>query len=138
MRPSNTVYLVSPRRIAAMPASRMLSGVSKSGSPCDSAMTSRPAAFNSVARAVIAMVGEGFTRAKRSASRDMACFRRENDRPNLVVGPAAVKRGSVEFGRQIRVAVMREHAADLIWHHPADRQLGGEVGLCEEAGLGGL
>src|SRR5437764_11272894 len=104
-----------------MPAWRMFSAVSKSGSPCDSAMMSRPAAFNSVARAVIAMVGDGFTRARRSASRDMACFRRENDRPNLVAGPAAVKRGSVEFGRQIRVAVMRKHAADLKGHDAADR-----------------
>jgi hypothetical protein len=31
--PSTAVYLVSPRRMAAMAASLMLSGVSKSGSP---------------------------------------------------------------------------------------------------------
>src|SRR3974390_1950014 len=34
-------------------------------------MISRPAAFNSVGRAVIAMVGEGLTRARRSARKDM-------------------------------------------------------------------
>src|SRR5438132_1905245 len=34
-------------------------------------MMSRPAAFNSVARAVIAMVGEGLTRARRSARKGM-------------------------------------------------------------------
>src|SRR5262249_27418828 len=45
----------------------MLLGVSKSGSPTDRLMMSRPAAFNSVASAVIAMVGDGLTRARRSA-----------------------------------------------------------------------
>src|SRR5258708_2639136 len=53
MRPSNTVYLVSPLRIAAIAASLMFSGVSKSGSPCDKVITLRPDAFNSVASAVM-------------------------------------------------------------------------------------
>src|SRR4051812_49949802 len=44
----------------------------------------------------------------------------------------------VEFGRQIRVAVMREHAADLIRHDAADRQIGGKIFLREENHLGGL
>jgi hypothetical protein len=34
-------------------------------------MISRPAAFNSVASAVIAMVGDGLTRARRSARKGM-------------------------------------------------------------------
>src|SRR6056297_1316093 len=48
-----------------MAASRMCSGVSKSGSPAPSPMTSRPAARSSAARAVTAMVGEGRTRLSR-------------------------------------------------------------------------
>src|SRR5437763_16290386 len=49
----------------------MFGGVSKSGSPTDRLTMSRPAAFNSVASAVIAIVGDGFTRARRSARKDM-------------------------------------------------------------------
>src|SRR5438034_11608316 len=50
----------------------MFAGVSKSGSPTDRLMMSRPAALSSVASAVIAMVGEGLTRARRSARNGMA------------------------------------------------------------------
>ena len=60
--PSTVVYFVSPRRMAAMAASLMLSGVSKSGSPAPSPMTSRPAAFSSRAFCVTAMVGDGWMR----------------------------------------------------------------------------
>ena len=47
---------------------------------------SRPAAFNSVASAVIAIVGEGFTRARRSARKAMAT---ESgwESPNLMAPP---------------------------------------------------
>src|SRR5258708_39892225 len=60
--PSMLVYFVSPRRMAAIAASLMLSGVSKSGSPAAKPMTSRPAAFNSRDFCVIASVGEGLIR----------------------------------------------------------------------------
>src|SRR5262245_13954274 len=60
--PSMFVYFVSPRFIAAIAASLMLSGVSKSGSPAASPMTSRPAAFSSRDLWVIASVGEGLMR----------------------------------------------------------------------------
>ena len=50
---------VSPRSIAAWAAALMWSGVSKSGSPAPSPMTSRPAALSSAAFWVTAMVGEG-------------------------------------------------------------------------------
>src|SRR5271154_6483851 len=60
--PSTAVYFVSPRRIAAMAASLMLSGVSKSGSPAPSPITSRPAAFRSRAFCVTAIVGDGWIR----------------------------------------------------------------------------
>ena len=60
--PSTVVYFVSPRRMAAIAASLMLSGVSKSGSPAPRPMTSRPAAFSSRAFWVTAMVGEGLMR----------------------------------------------------------------------------
>jgi hypothetical protein len=53
---------VSPRRMAAMAASLILSGVSKSGSPAPSPMTSRPANFRSRAFCDTAIVGEGWMR----------------------------------------------------------------------------
>src|SRR5205807_3963343 len=87
-----------------MPASRILAGVSKSGSPWESAMTSRPAAFNSVARAVIAIVGEGFTRARRSARRAMAaasCL--EWRKPNGAAGlceDAVLRKGHSVAGKR--------------------------------------
>ena len=43
--PETGGYFVSPRRIASIAASLMLSGVSKSGSPAPSPITSRPACF---------------------------------------------------------------------------------------------
>src|SRR5438067_12166041 len=60
--PSTLVYLVSPRRIAAIAACLMLSGVSKSGSPAASPMTFRPPAFSSRDFFVIASVGDGLIR----------------------------------------------------------------------------
>src|SRR6266704_6782390 len=53
--------------MARLAASRMLSGVSKSGSPAPSPITSRPAALSSRALSVTAMVGDGLTRASMSA-----------------------------------------------------------------------
>ena len=47
--PSTAVYLVSPSLMAFIAASLILSGVSKSGSPAPSPITSFPAAFNSLA-----------------------------------------------------------------------------------------
>ena len=61
------VYFVSPRSIAAFAAALMWSGVSKSGSPAASEITSRPRAFRSRAFWVIAIVAEGFTRDRTSA-----------------------------------------------------------------------
>src|SRR5690606_6905856 len=48
--------------MAAMPAARICAGVSKSGSPTDRLMTSLPSRRSCAARAVMARVGEGFTR----------------------------------------------------------------------------
>src|ERR1044071_1393517 len=62
--PSMLVYLVSPRLMAAMAASLMLSGVSKSGSPAARPITSRPCAFRSRDFCVIARVGDGLMRFK--------------------------------------------------------------------------
>src|SRR3989344_8768809 len=71
--PSTSVYFVSPRRMAAMAASLTFSGVSKSGSPAPSPITSRPSRFSSRARAVPARVAEGLTRARAADCRlDMA------------------------------------------------------------------
>src|ERR1700679_371863 len=69
--PSTAVYLVWPSRIALIPASLMLSGASKSGSPAPSPMTSRPAAFSSRALLVTAMVGDGWMRPSDSARKPL-------------------------------------------------------------------
>ncbi len=65
--PSTGGYLVSPRSIALIAACLMLSGVSKSGSPTESEITSRPLALRSRAFCVIAMVADGLTRERTSA-----------------------------------------------------------------------
>ena len=70
--PATGVYFVSPRWMASIAAFLMLSGVSKSGSPTDSEMMSRPAFFRSRAYCVTAMVAEGFTRSRASAMKGMA------------------------------------------------------------------
>jgi hypothetical protein len=59
----NADALVKPSSMARFAASLMFCGVSKSGSPAPSPITSRPAAFGSRALLVTAMVGDGFTRA---------------------------------------------------------------------------
>ena len=55
------------RDTAAIAACLICSGVSKSGSPAPSPITSLPAAFSSAALAVTASVGEGFTFERREA-----------------------------------------------------------------------
>src|SRR5580700_3940806 len=69
--PSTGGYLVSPRSIALIAAYLMLSGVSKSGSPTESDITSRPLALRSRAFCVIAMVADGLTRERTSARKAM-------------------------------------------------------------------
>ena len=72
--PSTAVYFdARPLSIALIAAFLMLSGVSKSGSPAPSPMTSRPAAFSARALSVTAMVAEGLMRDSESLSR--AIFR---------------------------------------------------------------
>src|SRR5690242_17325944 len=69
--PSTAVYLVWPSRIALMAASLMLSGVSKSGSPAPSPITSRPAALSSRALLGTAMVRDGWVRPSDSARKPL-------------------------------------------------------------------
>src|ERR1700735_1606656 len=69
--PSTGGYLVSPRSIALIAACLMLLGVSKSGSPTESDITSRPLALRSRAFCVIAMVADGLTRERTSARKAM-------------------------------------------------------------------
>ena len=54
------MYFVSPSLIAFIAALLTLSGVSKSGSPAPKPITSFPAALNSLAFCVTAIVGDGF------------------------------------------------------------------------------
>src|SRR4030066_1596019 len=68
--PPTAVYLVNPLLIAAIAASLMCCGVSKSGSPAPSPMMSLPSALSFAARAVTARVGEGL----------MACTRVESSK----------------------------------------------------------
>ncbi len=65
--PATSVYFVSPASMAAMAACLMWSGVSKSGSPADRPMISRPAAFKALALVVMTMVGLALMRFRRSA-----------------------------------------------------------------------
>src|SRR6516165_4016705 len=65
--PSTAVYLVLPALIALIAASLMLSGVSKSGSPAPSPITSRPAALSARALSVTAIVADGLMRCSDSA-----------------------------------------------------------------------
>src|SRR5215510_1514059 len=61
--PSTAVYFEAlPLSIALMAACLMLSGVSKSGSPAPSPITSRPACLSARALSVTAMVGDGLMR----------------------------------------------------------------------------
>ena len=69
--PATGVYFVSPRWIAAIAAALTLSGVSKSGSPTERLMISRPWALSSRAFCVTAMVADGLTRASVSAMKAM-------------------------------------------------------------------
>ena len=69
--PSTAVYLVWPSLIALMAAFLMFCGVSKSGSPAARPITSLPAAFNSRALVVIAMVGDGLMRPRDSARKSL-------------------------------------------------------------------
>src|SRR5882672_12230856 len=59
--PGVGAYFVLPARGAAIHASLMCSGVSKSGSPAAKPQTSSPAAWRALARASTASVGEGET-----------------------------------------------------------------------------
>ena len=77
--PSGAVYLVLPFLIARTAADFMFSGVSKSGSPAPSPITSWPAAFNSAALVDTAMVGDGLTRFSVVDRKDMATSRFELD-----------------------------------------------------------
>src|SRR5688500_10250870 len=69
--PATGGYFVSPRRMASIAASLMLSGVSKSGSPAPSPMMSRPDSFKSRAFCVTAMVADGLTLDRLSARKLM-------------------------------------------------------------------
>src|SRR5438309_908320 len=69
--PPAAVYLVSPFCMAAIAASLMCWGVSKSGSPAPMAITSRPSALRRAALAETASVGEGLMAFRRLATRDM-------------------------------------------------------------------
>jgi hypothetical protein len=67
--PSTLVYLVSSRHIAAVAASLMLPGVSKSGSPMVSPMISRPCARSSRTRCAPALLAETVMRETRGAKK---------------------------------------------------------------------
>ena len=73
--PETGVYLVSPRSIAAMAASLTLSGVSKSGSPTERLMTSRPGALRSRAFCVMTIVADGLMRERASDKKPMGILR---------------------------------------------------------------
>src|SRR5690348_2377491 len=69
--PPAAVYLVRPLSMAALAASLMNWGVSKSGSPAPMAITSLPSDFRRAALAVTARVGDGLMAFRRLATNDM-------------------------------------------------------------------
>src|SRR4051812_747810 len=109
--PPAAVYLAKPFCIAAIAASLMCCGVSKSGSPAPIEITSLPSDFRRAALAETARVGEGLMAFKRLAARDMespgtgsdarkpyfTCLRRSypgSEWPRLDgLGPARILRG---------------------------------------------
>src|ERR1700735_4425780 len=98
--PSTGGYLVSPRSIALIAACLMLSGVSKSGSPTESEITSRPLALRSRAFCVIAMVADGLTR-ERTSARKATDWR-------LSVGVKKIERRSYSEASGLRQPPARE------------------------------
>src|SRR5213076_1596311 len=75
-RPSTAVYFEArPLSIALIAACLMLSGVSKSGSPAPSPITSRPACLSARALSVTAMVAEGLMRFRVSARKAIGNLR---------------------------------------------------------------
>ena len=72
--PATSVYFVSPARIAAIAASLIFSGVSKSGSPALRLIIFRPAAFSARALVVMAIVWLGLILSRRAAMRDIGGF----------------------------------------------------------------
>src|SRR4029453_16316819 len=69
--PPAGVYLVKPLFMAAMAASLMNCGVSKSGSPAPIAITPLPSAFSLAPLADTARVGDGLMALRRLATNDM-------------------------------------------------------------------
>src|ERR1041385_3341251 len=95
--PSTCVYFdARPSLIARIAASLMLSGVSKSGSPAPSPITSRPACLSARALSVTAMVGDGLMRLRVSDRKAIGNLRflrpvrtgqgpqRQADKPDLI------------------------------------------------------
>src|SRR5690606_15600303 len=89
--PSTAVYFVLPSRIARIAASLMFSGVSKSGSPAASEITSRPRAFRSRAFCVAAMVADGWMRLSASEIKPMTSLLLAGALPNRVKDRAQPK-----------------------------------------------
>src|SRR5687768_10793446 len=98
------VYFVCPRSSAALAASLMKAGVSKSGSPAPKPTTSMPAFFIALALALTARVIESLTSFIRSARANMG-ESLEKSRESLRTLPDQSKGGkgrrvSPTFGRQ--------------------------------------
>src|SRR5512147_3257122 len=93
--PPTAVYLVKPLLMAAMAASLMCCGVSKSGSPVPRPMMSLPSAFSLAARAATARVGEGL----------MACTRFER----VTINPWVLNLGRIILETVVERSVVCVH-----------------------------
>src|SRR5512135_1230497 len=100
--PPAAVYLVWPFWIAAMPASLMNCGVSKSGSPAPMAITSLPSALSFAAFAETARVGDGLMALRRFATSDMGFSGAAGEKSGL--GPHF--KGMLRCGTAFRTAKM--------------------------------
>src|SRR4029079_14359449 len=112
--PSTAVYFDAlPSRIAFTAASLTFSGVSKSGSPAPSPMTSRPAALSARALSVTAMVADGLMRDRRSARKAIARLQVLLRRV-LRKAPIGHRQGLVRPDRQIVCALSPAAAQSVI------------------------
>src|SRR5438094_3923348 len=137
--PDEGVYLVKPSLSAAMAASLMCCGVSKSGSPAPKPQTSTPSALSCLALASIARVSDGVRVVARCASccmllpLELALVKLFDERLQVVFGD--VDDAHFAFGVFRRIAGVSGVDHDVLAEFAADRARGrlARVGRPEHA-----
>src|SRR5262245_38101495 len=129
-------YLVRPSRRARTAASRITSGVSKSGSPNSRCTTSCPWRSSSCARSNTSTARNGVISSVRFASSAKAWDTGSAGRPPPAPGDAAALGGAHDLAGDGRGDLLVEHARDdvllvelLAGHHGGDGLGGGDLHL---------